>query len=166
MNLITSNTVLALSKSGRLDAEYPYIATPFSATGPTAKKVMYDRYKAAVAISALLYQMNQPHYAPIVSTYPPRLVLKNPADSNFWVNLDKITLQRCNALWVVMLPGWASSNGIAREIEWWDELVNANYPLGMYQRPVRFYQLSSLMEQNLHNFQIRRDELPFLHAVS
>ena len=168
MHLITSNHAIELVKQKILAPEYPYIATPLSHDGPTKNKVMYKRYQVAVAVSAMLYQIGQAHYAPIVATYPPSLILKNPAASDFWTTLDKITLRKCDSLWVIMMEGWASSAGIMREINWWDEMVYDTGSAGQeifsttYQRPIRFYPLQAILDGNLNNFQIRKSDVNWL----
>lgn len=161
LHLITSVVAKELSKQGLLyEPEFPYIATPFSAYGVGAERKMFERYQSAVLISSVLFKLGRPHYAPIVSTYPPSKILKNPADSGFWLKLDEVTLRRCDGLWVIMMPEWASSKGIKREVEFFSKhiadqgfYIGGNCPL-----PVRFYPLQSFLDGDLHTFQIMKEQ--------
>ena len=150
MHLITSGLAQSLSKTEMLPMpSYPYIATPFS---HKRMKVMQKRYKAAVTFSAALYKIGQPHYNPIVNTFPPSVILQNSNDSDFWVEVDSIVLRKCDGLWIVMAPEWASSKGIAREIEEFRNLMIID-PV-KYKAPIRFYTMESIMNGDLHTFQV------------
>lgn len=158
MHIVTSTIAIELSKQSLLPMpEFPYIAQPFS---HKRLKVMKDRYKAGVAISAALFKVGQPHYAPIVSTFPPSTILKNSNDSGFWVKLDEVILRRCDAVWVVMMPEWASSKGIKREVEFFTGLLEDR--TSEYKRPIRFYRVEDIMDGKLHTFQILKKAVPWL----
>lgn len=40
-----------------------------------------------------------------------------PTDFEFWRQYDKAIISRCSELWVLTLPGWSESVGVAAEIE-------------------------------------------------
>lgn len=166
MKLITSHHLLSIVEDKLIpEPEFPYIATPFSAKGIGAERKMLERYQMAVLISSILFRENRPHYAPIVSTYAPSKILKNPADSSFWTKLDETSLKRCDGLWVIMMPGWASSKGIKKEINLFLSLVEQDTEGVGYVPFVRFYPLKSFLEGDLGMFQIMEGQQHLLQFM-
>lgn len=176
MQIITDNTAIELSRQGILPMpEYPYIATPYSYKGLGAERKMLERYTAATLISAVLFKNSIPHHGPIVATHPPSVILKNSADSSFWTRLDETVLKRCDGLWIFMLPEWASSTGIKKEIKmFFDLLQDIEYGIHdddpKYKLPIRFYPMSAIdkntMTFDIHNFQIMAEHKPLIKDLA
>lgn len=91
-----------------------YLASPYT---HSSEEIMESRYKQATD-----YCIS--HSSPIVHIVSPIAhwhyiaKWKNlPRDSDHWREWDQALLEKCDALWVLMLSGWWESEGIRREIE-------------------------------------------------
>ena len=78
------------------------------------------RFHALTAAAAKLVEKNLVVYSPITMTHPIDLVL-SPAGktlgSSFWVEFDEAFMAACTAIYVLKLPDWRNSLGVAREIK-------------------------------------------------
>lgn len=89
-----------------------YVAAPYSHPDPEVVKKRMEvvsRFQAAQASkNALTISPLEKHYL---------LQYANiPSDYNFWGNLSRSLLRRCDSLTVIKLPGWETSTGVTDEI--------------------------------------------------
>ena len=96
-----------------------YLASPYSDPDPA---VCEARFRAACRAAAILMQRGESVYSPIAHSHPIAEHVGNHLDHDFWLRQDREMLRRCDAMIVLMLPGWENSRGIAAEIELADEL--------------------------------------------
>lgn len=93
-----------------------YLAGPYSKGG---LDVRLARFHALTHVAARLIEKRQIVYSPITMTHPIDLVLAKDGGtlgSEFWVDFDEAFMSLCNRLFVLTLPGWQDSSGVAREI--------------------------------------------------
>jgi hypothetical protein len=95
-----------------------YLATPYS--HPEAH-VREARFIAAAMMASRLMLAGHYIFSPITHTHPIAVHGSLPTDFAFWKGYDYTLLDRCAELWVVMLPGWEASVGIAGEILYMQE---------------------------------------------
>lgn len=87
-----------------------YLATPYSAS-PDGMDVAHGR--AVLALGELL-KRGVKVFCPITHGHHAGSML--PRDHDFWMDVDRPFMDRCDGLLVLQQPGWASSRGIAEEI--------------------------------------------------
>lgn len=92
-----------------------YLASPYSHPDPAVRQ---ERYEQAMAAQAYLLRQGQHVYSPIVACHPMALAHALPTDDEWWSEYDRDMLTRCVELYVLCLPGWEESKGVAQEIEW------------------------------------------------
>ena len=92
-----------------------YLSSPYSS--PDAR-MMEERFRQACRCAAHFMRAGITVLSPIAASHP--LVLHGnlpQTDQRFWASHNEEWLMHCNALWVLMLPGWRESIGIRREME-------------------------------------------------
>ncbi len=57
-------------------------------------------------------------FSPIAHTHPIAMGGTLPTDWNYWEAYDRAMIERCDAVWVLMLDGWEESKGVTAEIEY------------------------------------------------
>lgn len=96
-----------------------YLASPYTDPNP---EVMERRFQLICLYAARLMAGGIHLYCPIAHTHPIALAGSLPRGWDFWEQYDRKLLAACTELWVVMLPGWDLSKGIAAEIKIAEEL--------------------------------------------
>lgn len=95
-----------------------YLASPYTHEN---QEVMQRRYRAACQAAAALMQRGLTVFAPIPHSHAivvdGDLNEQTQTDFQFWMDQDLPVLKRCDALYVLMLPGWKISRGVTREIQ-------------------------------------------------
>ena len=110
-----------------------YLASPYS--HPDAE-VRQQRFDAVCQVAAALLRRGQMLFSPIAHSHPiARYGL--PKDWAFWRRYDRLHLERCGELVVLMLDGWRESIGVAAEIDIAGELG----------KPVRYLEPSNVLEE-------------------
>jgi hypothetical protein len=95
-----------------------YLASPYSDPDPT---VRHQRFYEACQATAALISAGHVVYSPIVNSH--QLTRHGlPTDWDSWQRFDRHIIARCNALWVLTLPGWQESRGVTAEIAIAEEL--------------------------------------------
>lgn len=75
-------------------------------------------YIEASKCAAMLLRRGMNVFSPIAHSHPIAIYgAIDAVDHDFWMRLDKAILDECDALLVVMMPGWRDSRGIKAEIE-------------------------------------------------
>lgn len=94
--------------------ELIYLACPY--THPSQEIVDY-RVKAVTEVAAMLMKAGHLVFSPITHTHPIALVGDLPTDWAFWERYDKAMLAACTVMYILTLPGWDVSKGVAGEFE-------------------------------------------------
>lgn len=98
-----------------------YLASPFT---DEMEYVMAHRY-GAVKYHLVKLQTAHPDkwiYSPIVHYYGIANFYNLPKDHLFWKNINHKAIDKCDELWVLMLPGWDISKGVADEMQYaWEQ---------------------------------------------
>lgn len=97
-----------------------YIASPYSHPDPLIRKT---RFLLAERFVVHLIQ----HYhlfaiSPIVYGHKMAEEHKLPTDAEFWYKFNSNILRRAEAMFLLELPGWQQSKGVAQEIELCEKL--------------------------------------------
>jgi hypothetical protein len=93
-----------------------YLAGPYTHADPAVCQWRYERLTEGAAL--LVSRGIKPIYSPITHSHP---IAACPTarslayDHGVWMGFDLPFLAGSKALWVLMLPGWADSKGIAAE---------------------------------------------------
>lgn len=99
-----------------------YLASIYSVehedgTKPTLEELK-ERVRQATIKAAELMQEGFNVFSPIthsdvIADFMPENLRRN---HDFWLEIDFDMIERCDELWVYMLPGWERSYGISQEI--------------------------------------------------
>ena len=95
-----------------------YLASPYSHKYPTVKK---QRANDVTESAVKLLHHGIYTFAPI-SYNEPWEQYSLPGDWGFWCEFDKVFIEKCDALIVLMLDGWDRSVGVTAEIEFAKEI--------------------------------------------
>jgi hypothetical protein len=92
-----------------------YLASPYSHPDKTVEE---ERFIAACKACGWL--MNNVKdvtmfYSPIAHTHPISVHCTLPGHWQFWSAADETMLSRCNAIWVLCIPGFTKSTGVNAE---------------------------------------------------
>ena len=96
-----------------------YLASPYHHADP---EVMEQRFRQVARMAGRLMLDGHVVYSPIVHCHPIASMINLPRDWAFWERFDRTMLARCDAVWVVKLPGWESSKGVSAEMRIAEEL--------------------------------------------
>ncbi len=91
-----------------------YLASPYTISCPKVRKIRFElvcRYAAKLMASGLHV------HSPIAHTHPIAEAGELPKGWDYWETQDRWYVERCDEVWVLMLPGWEESKGIAAEVE-------------------------------------------------
>jgi hypothetical protein len=78
---------------------------------------MQMRYMDALHATAKLVKAGHLIYSPIVHFHGIAAIYDMPRDIDFWWELSKNMIERCDEFWVLESEGWQQSIGIMRETE-------------------------------------------------
>lgn len=87
-----------------------YLASPYSANPE-------QLHEQTLRATALFIARGHIIYSPIVHCHPVHLVENMPKTFEFWKRHNLGILSKATKLWVLMLPGYDTSVGVAAEIE-------------------------------------------------
>lgn len=87
-----------------------YLASPYSASPAT-------NFKLTEVFVAGALRQGRPIFSPIVHCHQIALDYNLPGDFEFWKNYNLKMLNAASNMWVLTLPGWRESKGVAGEIE-------------------------------------------------
>ena len=108
-----------------------YLATPYSkwADGLDAA------FREAARVAGEMLKRGEVVYSPIAHTHPIAIEGKiDPLDHSIWLPFDGAMMRAAEGIYVVQMPGWDKSKGIAHEIEAFREMG----------KPLRFVRWPSL----------------------
>jgi hypothetical protein len=94
-----------------------YLACPYS---DASVAVRLHRFKEATKAAAALIRQGHFVFSPITMTHPIDQEIAGADDtlgSEFWVAFDEAFMERCDLFVLLPLEGWQKSNGVRREIE-------------------------------------------------
>jgi len=97
-----------------------YLACPYSHPD---FQIRLDRFNASAQAAALLIRRGLVVYSPITMTHPIDVVLaenQSTMGSDYWVDFDEAFMDVCSEMIILTLDGWRDSNGIRREIEYFE----------------------------------------------
>jgi Domain of unknown function (DUF1937). len=97
-----------------------YLACPYSHPD---FQIRLDRFNASAQAAALLIRRGLVVYSPITMTHPIDVVLaenQSTMGSDYWVDFDEAFMDVCSEMFILTLDGWRDSNGIRREIEYFE----------------------------------------------
>jgi hypothetical protein len=98
-----------------------YLACPY--THPDSK-VREQRFHAATTAAAVLITRGYIVYSPITMTHPIDVALAGVTEtlgSDYWVSFDEAFMDACSEMVILKIEGWESSNGIRREMEYFQK---------------------------------------------
>ena len=90
-----------------------YLACPWS---HPVKAVRYDRWRAVTRRFAELVSTGLLVFSPITMTHHAAEDYRLPGGWAFWKAFDSSFIEWCDELWVLTLPGWKESKGVAAEV--------------------------------------------------
>lgn len=90
-----------------------YLASPYSHPDPA---VVVERFEKVSKEAARMVRAGIFVYCPIAHTHPMVIYGELTENWEFWKEYDETWLSICGRLYVLMLPGWESSKGVAAEI--------------------------------------------------
>jgi hypothetical protein len=91
-----------------------YLASPLTHDDPAVRK----ERTAAVGRACGWFLNNRQDvffFSPVTHSDPIAAVCTLPYQWEFWANLDKCMLSRCEEIWVLTLPGFKTSTGVNAE---------------------------------------------------
>lgn len=89
-----------------------YLASPYSDADPA---VMEQRFDAVCRKAGELMNRGHVVYSPIAHCHPIAVRVDLPRTWDFWQRFDRGMLRNARELWVLKLPGWETSAGVAAE---------------------------------------------------
>ena len=97
-----------------------YLASPYTAHGAAGHARNYienERYYATAQAAYLLARRDCQTiiYSPILQSVPMATVMGLEGTWEAWRDMDLDAIDACDELWVLMLPGWDESPGVAEE---------------------------------------------------
>lgn len=106
-----------------------YLASPYSHKD---RAIMDERAEVATKAAVDLLKLGLYTFAPIPYNCHWEKY-KLPTDWGFWQAFDKAFIDHCDALIVLMIPGWQESVGVTAEIEYAKETHKKVYYLTLEQ---------------------------------
>ncbi len=94
---------------------FAYLASPYSHADPAVRD---ERFREACRVAAELMQRGEVVFSPIAHSHSIAEAKPGPwaIDHDFWLRQDAPYLEACSMLYVLALPGWEQSRGVAHEI--------------------------------------------------
>lgn len=91
-----------------------FISIPYTDSDP---KIIGQRVHITQYICAELSRQGRFVYSPIVHFFNIQNKFDMPGDWEYWKDLCKVAMVRCNMLTIIQLDGWKKSVGVQAEIE-------------------------------------------------
>ena len=95
-----------------------YLASPY--THPD-KDIEEERFDVVNRVTAKLICKGLFVFSPISYSHSilttNNNILNIPSGWEFWSRFDKLIIEKCGELWVLVIPGWVTSKGIAAEVK-------------------------------------------------
>lgn len=101
-----------------------YIASPYSHPDPAIRE---GRAEQATIYAARLAKQGKFFFAPITTSHP-LTKYGAPETWDFWQRFDRVFMERCDILHVLMLDGWRESVGVQAEIKYFQD----------HDKPIRY----------------------------
>ena len=76
-----------------------------------------ERFNAACAATAAMMRDGLMIYSPIAASHVLACKHQLLGDWQFWQAYDELIVSRCDRLWVLTIPGWDRSAGVAAEVK-------------------------------------------------
>ena len=89
-----------------------YLASPYSHPNPAVQE---ERFHAVCRQAAEMMRRGMRVFSPIAHTHP-IAAHGLPGEWEFWKDYDRVFLEMCAEVAVLMLPGWGESKGVREEI--------------------------------------------------
>ncbi len=96
-----------------------YLASNYSHDDPAIREA---RFVAVCQYAAKMMGDGLHVFSPIAMSHPIACHGELPKDWAYWEASDRWFIERCDAVWVLMLDGWADSVGIRAELKIAQEL--------------------------------------------
>lgn len=103
-----------------------YLASPYSHLN---KVIMDYRYFLVAAAAAELYRKGFNLLEPIGSGHPIATKYDLPQGYEYWMQRDRLMIERSDGVIVLTIPGWAESKGVTDEVKYAKELGKPVYYL-------------------------------------
>ena len=97
-----------------------YLAQPYSINAD--ENLREERYQIAVKMVAKFMNEGYNIFSPILNSHEPARQYGLPNTWEYWERVDKEYIAICGELWVLCLPGWLESKGVAAEIEYAEQI--------------------------------------------
>lgn len=91
-----------------------YLATPYNHDDPGVRQ---ERFETACVVASHFMKRGIHLFCPIAHTHPIAEAGGLPHGWEYWEAYDRAMLFSCQELWVVEMPGWDVSKGVAGEIK-------------------------------------------------
>lgn len=123
--------------------ELIYLACPYTHSDAD---VRLFRFVEATKAAAALIGQGHIVFSPITMTHPIDVEMAgatNTLGSDFWVKFDETFMERCDVLVLLPLEGWQESNGVQRELAYFEahgkplKILDRRYQLRAYEWPQR-----------------------------
>jgi len=101
-----------------IEPNFIYLAAPYSSGDTSNAPMRLERYEAVTRVAVKLYEAGLIVFSPITHSHlmVEQFGLIRPFE--WWLELDVAFLSKAQALYVLMLDGWAESKGVMFEIEY------------------------------------------------
>lgn len=91
-----------------------YLASPYSHTDPL---IMKTRFLLAEQVTAELLKTRQWVYSPIVHCHEIAIKYNLSTDFSYWQYYNRDMIRRCDAFYILSIPGWKTSKGVRGEFD-------------------------------------------------
>mgnify|MGYP001601772366 CR=1 FL=1 len=91
-----------------------YLASPYSSPDADVRE---QRFRTVCKVAAILMRKGIKVFSPIAHTHSIALAGELPTDYAFWREYDEAILEFCSAFYIILMDGWASSEGVRAEAQ-------------------------------------------------
>lgn len=89
-----------------------YLASPYSHTEASVRE---DRFRAACEAAGGMMKAGYRVFSPIAHTHPIAVTCDLPKGFDYWGSYDRVMLESCSHLVILMIDGWMQSTGVEAE---------------------------------------------------